>query len=248
MEEILIFNGSQYYSDLLDSFSHNKKFSVDLDKTDLSSAMYYHICRMKLAGWRHRINFKRNKKHTFSEFFQDLVAFYLKKTLPDEYEVELESCAKIYTNNKSKNINTDILIRKNGKNHFIIETKTSIGWMRPNFKEEDPYLNLKYRITNLEKAFNLSSENIIYVFEDHGNVSIKFSKFYWDKTSNKPVHRPNNFPLSAIYPLFNAPDPFYWTYPDSQTKYIEYTYEQLIEASKNNIVSPFENVIKKIIA
>lgn len=83
MDTLNIFKASGHYSNLLDSFSCADKLQVDLSKTDVSKAIYYHICKMKYAGWRHRINFKRKRKHSISEFFQDIIAFYFKASLSE---------------------------------------------------------------------------------------------------------------------------------------------------------------------
>ena len=57
-----IFKGSNHYSDLLDSFTNEDEPKIQFnDKTkEISEAIFFHICKMKYAGWRHKINFKRN--------------------------------------------------------------------------------------------------------------------------------------------------------------------------------------------
>jgi len=236
-----IFKGSEYYSNLLDSFTQNNIIDIKSNTLPISEAIFFHICKMKYAGWRQRINFKRSRKHSLSEFFQDIIAFYLKASLPQDYNVILE-----YKINK---IQPDILIEKDGKFIFIIEIKTTIGWERPNYKEDEPFKIMNNRIEKLSETFDISKENIIYIFEDHGNVTKYFSNFFWNKDNNKSKGRPTEYPYSIIFPLFNSTDPYYWKHEKGfkrDSEYIELSDEQIINKSKNNIVTPFEEIIKLI--
>lgn len=243
-KEIKTCNISSLYTELLESFSAKKheKLNVNLNKTRISEAIYFHLCKIKYAGWKHRINFNRYKKHTIAEIFQDLIAYYLKLTLSKEYECLVEK--------KVKNTQPDILIKKNGVNHFIIELKTNIGWERPDSKSDAPFIHFTNRIRNLSNNFNIKQENIIYIFEEHSNVSKEFSNYFWDKEKEKPKERTNKFPFSKFYPLFNATDPYYWKYEKgfkSSIGYKDITDDEIINRSKNNIVTPIEMIIKIIL-
>lgn len=236
-QEIEICNVSKLYSETLESLGrHTRLEQINLSDTKISQAIYFHLSKMKYAGWKHRINFGRSKKHSISDYFQDIVSFYLKASLSDEYQVLLER--------KIKNTQPDILIKKNNKNLFIIEVKTTIGWKRPDSKFSN---ELQKRIKDLSKNFCFSEENIIYVYEEHGNVGAEFSKNFWD--GKKAASRPINFPLSIIYPLFNQTDPYYWNEYSGKTRQTEYpliTDDYLFNRAKNNIVTPFEEIIKTI--
>lgn len=147
---------SRHYSELLDSFSTEKRLQPDLQSREISEAMFFHICKMRYAGWRHRINFGRGRKHSLSEFFQDIVAFYLGVSLPGEYTVELET--------KRGRIQPDIAIRRNGEYCFLIEVKTNIGFERPDRNAVDPWRKMSDRVAALSKSFSVKQENIIHVF------------------------------------------------------------------------------------
>lgn len=230
-----IFNGSTYYEHFFNSFLSDKKLIVDLDKKEVSQAIFFHLCKMKYAGWRHRVRFNRGVKHSLSEIFQDVIAFYLKASLPVEYSVELEV-------SKDK-LRPDIVIKKNGTYHFILEIKTNIGYNRSGLKEE-----FNARRNALSKAFGVKESNIIYVFEEHTNVSNEFSEMYWDKKSGvaKSV-RPDNAPYSFIYPLFNGDDPYYWDKNfDSSNQLKAVTREDILKRASENVVTPFEDILKLI--
>ena len=196
---------------------------------------------MKYAGWRHRINFKRKRKHSISEFFQDIIAFYLKVSLPDEFEIELET--------KIGKTQPDIAIKKNGRYHFIIEVKTNIGWDRPDLTQADPYLNIRNRVAELVNNFQVPTDNIIYVFEDHANVTREFSERFWDMTKQVSVPRSGEFPFSIIYPLFNATDPYYWKHGKGFNRNVNYKLisdDLILSMAERNIVTPFESILHKI--
>ena len=116
---IEIFKASKHYSDLLDSFSSKSKLDIKSFKetTVISEAIYFHICKMKYAGWRHRVNFKRHRKHSISDFFQDTIAFYLKAALPSDYTVEIEP--------KKGKTQPDIAIKRGDKYICLLYTSPS---------------------------------------------------------------------------------------------------------------------------
>lgn len=230
-----IFNGSTHYKHFFNSFLSDKKLIVDLDKKEVSEAIYYHLCKMKYAGWCHRVQFNRGVKHSLSEIFQDVIAFYLKASLPVKYRVELEV-------SKDK-LRPDIVIKKNGAYHFILEIKTNIGYNRAGLQDE-----FNARRNALSKVFGVEENNIIYVFEEHSNVSNEFSEMYWDKKSGvaKSV-RPVTAPYSFIYPLFNGDDPYYWDKSfDGSSQFKVVTDEDILKKATENVVTPFEHILRLI--
>ena len=242
---INIFRGSEYYSDLLDSF-YSKAALQDGDIKDISEAIYFHICKMKYAGWRHRVRFKRARKHSFSEFFQDIIAFYLKAALPKQYKVELE--------HKGIKTHPDIAIKRGNKVVFLIEVKTNIGWDRINQatpRGRDSIKRIESRVNQLHEEFKVPKNNIIYILEDPGNVGKKFSAKFWD---GKHGLRPDedDFPFSKIYPLFDQTDPFYWPWGkgekrfDKTMDFRKLSDEQIQQEAKSRIVTPFVDIIKMI--
>jgi len=242
-DSIKTFEASKHYSALLDSFSRYEKLDVDLNSTCISEAIYFHICKMKYAGWRHRVNFKRNRKHSISEFFQDIIAFYLKSALPRNYTIELET--------KKAKTQPDIAIKRGNKYVFLIEIKTNIGWDRFDTTAIDPYKKIKDRITELSTSFDVPKGNIIYVFEEHSNVNKEFSDRFWDKERQKSKPRPKEFPFSIIFPLFNATDPYYWKHSKGFNRTMEYrkiSDEDILTQAKHNIVTPFEEILRIITA
>ena len=96
----------------------------------------------------------------------------------------------------------------------------------------------------------LPKENIIYILEEHSNVSKDFSAMFWDKEAHKAKDRPTTFPYSVIFPLFNATDPYYWKHESGFKKteqFMELTDKQIQEQAKSNIVTPIENILMNII-
>lgn len=240
-DSIKIFEASKHYSALLDSFSRSEKLDVDLNSTVISEAIYFHICKMKYAGWRHRVNFKRHRKHSISEFFQDIIAFYLKAALPSDYTIELET--------KIAKTQPDIAIKRGTKYVFLIEIKTNIGWDRPDTTAIDPYKKFEDRIIELSTSFDVPKENIIYVFEEQSNVSKEFSGRFWDKKQQKSKPRPKDFPFSIIFPLFNATDPYYWKHEkgfDRTKDYKDISDKEILSQAKCNIVTPIEDILRRI--
>ncbi len=239
-DTIEIFEASKHYSNFLASFSSNSKLSVQsYNKTTIiSEAIYFHICKMEYAGWRHRVDFKRGHKHPISDIFQDTIAFYLKAALPSDYSIEIEA--------KKGKTQTDIAVKWDNKYIFLIEVKTSIGWDRTG-----PAKKMDARIKELSINFNVPPENIIYIFEVHSNVSKDFSEKFWDKKQQKAKQRPTDLPYSKIFPLFNATDPYYWKYEkgfNRKENYKEISDDEIRKRAKCNIVTPIEEILNQITA
>jgi hypothetical protein len=244
MTPIKIFKGSDLYSQLLDSFSVKEKIdNCQLETNNISKTIYLDLAKMKLSGWRMKINFRRHKRHTIAEFFQDIIVFYLNATLPDNYQVELEK--------KINKTQIDIAIKKDNEYIFLIEVKTTIGYERPDKNSSEPYKKFSDRVKDLSQNFRVLKENIIYIFEDHGNVGKEFSEKFWDKKNNKPKKPPTEFPYSIIKPLFNGNDPYYWKQKkgiNRQNEYTEFDEATIFGRAEKNIVTKFEDIVKQILS
>lgn len=238
-----IFAASQHYSDFLDSFSKScEKPTIDLDGTEISEAIFFHLCKMKYAGWRHRINFKRSRKHSLSDIFQDTIAFYLKTALPPNYTVELEP--------RIRKAQPDIAVKFNNRYIFLVEVKTTIGWKRPDTTANDPYKDIRDRIELLHNAFDVPAENIIYIYEEHSNVSREFSDCFWDRKTKLAKERPTTFPFSIIFPLFDRTDPYYWPHEGGFNPRVtlkEISDKEIRDRATTSVVTRFEDILKRII-
>jgi hypothetical protein len=235
-------NISQKYDEFLQSFSLDEKFTVDFNDTKISEDIFFHLLKIKLAGWKYRVNFQRVKKHSISDIFQDLLAAYLKTCLPINYAVELEKSIK------NKKPHVDILISKDNNPHFVIEVKTTIGWSRHDLEG-----TFSIRRENIATTFNIEKSKIIYIFLEHSNVSKEFSSKYWDAKTNTSIklnNRPRQDPYSFIFPLFNKIDPYYWDYDPSFEKdkiYKNLSDNEIRGIARKNIVTPFEHILKLIL-
>lgn len=236
---VSVFGPAAHYAKMFESFSVAPKIVVDLNGTALSEAIYFHLCKMHYAGWHHRVNFKRKRKHSMADLFHDTVAFYLRIALPEEYSIEIET--------KIGKIQPDILVKKQGRHHFILEIKTSIGWARDSINTE-----IGGRIQALSENFKVDQKNIAFIFLDHRNVSKIFSDRYWDEDRGIAKIRPNDEPYSSIFPLFNGVDPYYWkTDTGSVNKKRDSEVTPLTDAyitqkATSQIVTPFEQILKMI--
>jgi hypothetical protein len=227
------------YGDFFNSFIKPEKDELGNYKDgDISKEIYHQVFFIHYLAGKYSADSNREVNHSFSGIFQDLIAYYLKVFLDGKYEVFLEK--------KEEKFQPDILITKNGKNYFIIEVKTNIGWSR-NAVDDGTFAD---RIKNMSEAFKVKEENIIYIFESHGNVSKKFTEIFWNEKDSKPQKRPKNSPLSQIYPLFNSTDPYYMDEFNRKDLY-DNTYFDLVkgkidELAAKNIVTKFEDIIKLI--
>lgn len=248
---------SDVYGQLYGSLSQSTRFKVNLQERHLSYALYYHLCKIKYAGWRYRVAFKRGRKHSIADIFQDLLAFYLRAVLPSDYDIRLEVTKKGAGEN-AVTTQADILITRGDRKPVVIEAKTTIGWARPNFKGplEERYLAFSKRISDVAKNFTTPKENVIYVFEEPTNVHRKhFLPLFWSegeaKGSGKPASRTAlTYPVSQIYPLFMTTDPYYWDWPAmpsdrDRTNWCPDTLtdEAILKCAGSSIVTPFEKVV-----
>jgi len=114
---------------------------------------------------------------------------------------------------------------------------------------DDPYKSTKDRIELLSLNYKIPQNNIIYIYEDAGNVNKEFRSKFWNKEKNRPEKRSNQFPFSIIYPLFNGTDPYYWKYKrgfDRQNSYPNLTDAEILSKAEDSIVTPFENILNLI--
>jgi hypothetical protein len=227
---------SDLFSKFTEAFYNVDAENFDLEKKTISEEIHQHIFKIKSAQWKQGIEFRRRKKMPLSDIFQDIIALYLKLALGIDFEVILEE--------KIDRLQPDILIRHNGKNLFILEIKTTIGWERNSINGK-----FQERMKVLSEKFNIPEENIVYIFQSPWNVNAEFANRYWDKSKNKPKELPTEFPFNKIRPLMTSDDPYYWKHEkgfDRNQKYIDYSDKFIKKLSKESIVIPLELTIKEI--
>ena len=215
----------------------------DFDEGRISEEIHFQVCKMLYIGWKHKVKFKRKIKTSFADIFQDIVAYYLKAALPKEYEIILEE--------KKLKIRPDILIKK-GKKCFAVEIKTSLGYEPLIFEKKETYAPYEKRRDDLSEAFNIPEDNVLYILSKLKNNGKGFpDQFKRDK--NLKIIRPKLFPYSIIYPLFEEPDPYYWKWPNIKNKEKDKKYpdeneinDRIKEKQKENIIAPFEEILRKI--
>ena len=246
-----------HYDSMHKALSKSLSLQVDLRERDLSHALYVQLCQIKLAAWRHKVDFKRARRHSLADIFQDLVAYYFRAALPPQFDVRLEEAKKIPKGGKNVTLQPDICIRLNGRLEFIVEVKTTIGWARPDYKSgsADPYAAMADRIHELATSFDLPEERILYIFEEPTNVHSKlFLPRFWDAAQAIPAPRPTEGVLSHIYPLYMTTDPFYWddlAIPHGRAKenwFPELPDELILARAKRSVVTPFEDILALILA
>ena len=223
---------SDFFDQFLKSFYQTEKINFDLEQLEVSKSIYRHIFKIKSSLWKYGEKFNRKKRISISDIFQDIVALYLKLVLDENFEIILEE--------KIEKLQPDILIKYKGKNLFILEIKTTIGWNRNSLNGE-----IHNRISKLSDKFTVPKENIIYIFQSPWNVNKAFAQKYWDIENNISKELPNEYPFNQIRPLLTADDPFYWK-EHKDKKYYEYSEEQIKGFSQSNIVIPLEITIEEI--
>ena len=255
-------SAAEHYHAMFQSLKKAQPLRFAADDRVLSKALFFHLAKMKYAGWQHRVDFQRARKHSMADLFQDLVAFYLRCALPTEtFNVLLEPRLP---GEDGKTIHPDILIRKKeakreAVNHFVIEVKTTIGFARPREGEEDKYGPLGERLYKVSKAAGVPPESVIYIFEEPANVTHEFRDYFWDKEGWQAKDRSTlPFPLSQIFPLFWGTDPYYWEWPETKKEskggskdrrfwYPEITDEAFLAQAARRIVTPLEDVLTRIV-
>jgi len=225
------------YGSFYESFLNIEKDCIENYKeNEISKEIYLQLFKIHYFAGKHSKYFDRGKNHSISDIFQDIIAFYLKTFLGNEYHISLEE--------KKEDIQPDILIKRNGINHFLIEIKTNIGWERESLKNG----KFEDRIEKASNIFEIKKENIIYIFESPGNVSKEFLEIFYDKNKEEAKKiRPQISPYNHIFPLFYSTDPYYM--PDLRNINIydeEIPNEYILSISEKNIISKFEEIIKLI--
>ncbi len=227
-------NLTKKYCEFIEEFHLVERIKFDETKTDISEAIFYHVFKVKQSLWKQMSNFDRLKRISTSDLLQDLIAYYLKATLPSDFKVVLEK--------KVGKLQPDILIEYQEGNLFIIEVKTTIGWDRNSIDG-----HIQSRIQDLSNTFQIPKNNIIYIFQSPWNVNKTFREKYWNAKENKPANNLDlEFPFNIIRPLFSGEDPFYYKRQGSENKYFDE--EEIISLAKMNIVVPFEITISNILA
>ena len=238
-------NSYAKYYNLLDSIDEKRPIygRDSLNGTEISEDLFFELCKIQYIGWKHRVDFKRSLKSSISDIFQDIIALFLRASLPKKYEVFLER--------KIDKIQPDILIEKDTVNHFAIELKTTVGWGRIDSRNEKTFEPYMERVQSIEEKFGIPQKNIIYIFAGVGNNGHGFMERYWDKVKNKRKEQPSQEPYKIIYPLFIQFDPYYLDWPGLKNKekdkrYIALDDNMIRKYAKPNIVTPFEDIVKMI--
>src|SRR5690554_1045843 len=100
------------YINYLNSFSKIERQEFNLDTTEISQAIFVQIFRLKTALWKQSVEFKRMKRSSISDIFQDIIALYIKLALDENFEIILEE--------KKGKFQPDILIKYKGQNLFVL--------------------------------------------------------------------------------------------------------------------------------
>lgn len=217
------------FCEFWEGFSTIEKIVLDPSEKKISEALFYHIFKIKQSLWKHGENFNRKKRTAISDLLQDILAYYLKATLSDDFEVILEE--------KVERIQVDILVKYKQKNLFVIEVKTSLGWDRNSLNGE-----IENRIEIISNHFKIDKENVVYIFQTPWNINASFRKKYWDLELGVPANQQLEFPFNKIRPLFFGEDPFY--FKDEHKRY--FTDEEILLMAKSRIVIPYEITINEI--
>jgi len=53
------------------SLRHPEPLSFQSNDRAISKALYFHLAKIKYAGWPHRVDFQRARKHSVADIFQD---------------------------------------------------------------------------------------------------------------------------------------------------------------------------------
>ncbi|MFM0356464.1 hypothetical protein PQR12_23465 [Paraburkholderia nemoris] len=248
---------SSHYAEMFRSLSDTPALTHQGDERAISKALYFHLAKIKHAGWRHRVDFRRGRKHSIADVFQDLVAFYLRCVLTARgMEVQVEPS---FVGKNGKRIQPDIAVWNADEVVCVIEVKTTIGFARPNRADEDMYRVLRERLKVVADAAKIPEENAFYIFEEPANVTPEFRDAFWDIERRHAKSRNGlGDVLSRIYPLFWGTDPYYWPWPSDKNNAEEQrdkarwcpeiSDERFLAEAESRLVTPLEDVINRIIA
>jgi hypothetical protein len=188
---------------------------------DITFQIYYDLFRIREAQLEYKKKVRRGKDSSLADIFQDIIAHYLRLTLPKEYSVILDK--------KYGKLTPDILIMKNKSNWAIIEIKTTIGWNRGLVKK-DEYLK---RLIELSKFFNIPLKRIFYIFEASRNVSKEFERIFRNKSKDTRK--------KYIYPLFEK------SASPSKKEVNKCSVKEIFEYYKRDKITDYSKIFKKII-
>ena len=187
--------------------------------------IYLSLFEMRTALWKYCLDNKRMIDFSFSDLFQDLVAQYIQKLLPDK---------SLILEEKKGRYRPDIVIYDNvskDKVLAIIEIKTTVGWNRDLINKK----GFLERIKNLARCYEVNQKQVFFIFESSGNVDTQFSRKIWE-TNNRPF-------TGRIFPLFREsahPNTMKDGKYKSWENYHEYTMEEIKEKYDRDKVCGFE--------
>lgn len=193
--------------------------------------IYLSLFEMRTALWKYCLENRRMVDFSFSDIFQDLVAQYIQKLLPDK---------SLILEEKKGRYRPDIVIYdKNLKDKAlaIIEIKTTVGWNRDLINKK----GFLERIKNLAKCYDVNQKQVFFIFESSGNVGTHFSKRIWE-TNNRPY-------TGRIFPLFKEsahPNTMKDGKYKSWENYYEYSVKEIRDKYIQDHVCGFE--LEKILA
>jgi hypothetical protein len=225
----IIMNYKSEFGEKYNSFLNHFLKKEIINRNEVSKRIFLDLFKIRQAQLEFKNKFNRHIDSSLSDIFQDLIAFYLKNTLPKEYEIYLEE--------KKDKYRPDILIKKNKINHAIIEVKTTIGWNRELMKDK----NYMLRVNELENIFTVDKSKIFYIFESYANLSKDFKKIFESRNFNGNEDLPNYF--FVLFKADQRPVPYY-ILKKEKIKFIsdEYIYNRM----NNAIYNDFSEIIKKI--
>ncbi|MFP3549123.1 hypothetical protein SB861_00245 [Paraburkholderia sp. SIMBA_049] len=237
----------------------------------LSKALFFHLAKLRYAGWQYATKVRRDRRHALADVFQDLLAYYLRAALaPHNLRVELEASMPGVDGGEKTQVDI-VILKETGREDwapfFAIEVKTTIG--RGRIRDDDDKKKHLNRLDQVGRNFGISDKNnVIYIYEEPSNNTGPFERLYWTKRSRDEVisypgkrklPRPSDDPLySRIYPLFFGTDPKLWDWskePDNRTKrykahktdFPSIPRERIIQEAESRIVTPLEEVIGLIL-
>lgn len=223
-------NLTSKFCEFWETFSKIEKVVFNPDSTQISEEIFFHIFKIKQALWKHGENFNRRKRIAISDLLQEILAYYLKAALSDDFEIILEE--------RIDKIQVDILIRFRQTNLFVIEVKTNLGWDRNSVNGA-----IENRINVISESFNIDKRNVIYVFQNPWNVNVGFRDRYWDNKNGKPANLSLEFPYDRIRPLFTGEDTYY--FKEEHRRYFEDS--EILGMARSRIIIPFELTVSEII-
>jgi len=202
---------SENYGSFFNTMAKGDKRKINNYKDKkISREIYYQMMRLRFYAGKYSIDVNRKTNHSLGLIFQDLIAYYLRIFLPEEYEVFIEKEYKKSTKDKNgKTLWPDISIIKNGNPHFIIEVKTNAGWVRDELRKDGKKTGLEKRVEELCERTGIDENHIIYIFESPINVNKDFLSKYYDingEKGKKAKKHPTEKPFCYIYPLFYTAD------------------------------------------